>query len=174
MIEGGDNLQTAVQPLWPTPNRPQGGQRIPKGSKLGNGRTVTSPNGNKVQVHLSEAVKLWPTMTSSCQNTQSKSADHRTRKNGKSLADLAATVYGPNGEKVQTSLADRVFTTPSAHPRTHTPRDVDHGVQLANQIGGGLNPDWVEWLQGYPTGWTALRAWVIPWFRSKSKRRLKC
>jgi hypothetical protein len=46
------------------------------------------------------------------------------------------------------------FGTPNSHPRTHTPRDVDHGVQLANQIGGPLNPPWVEWLMGFPIGWT--------------------
>jgi hypothetical protein len=28
-----------------------------------------------------------------------------------------------------------------------------HGV---NAISGSLNPTWVEWLQGYPLGWTEL------------------
>src|SRR3990167_6112776 len=27
--------------------------------------------------------------------------------------------------------------TPNSHPRTHTPRDVDHGIQLANQVDVG-------------------------------------
>jgi hypothetical protein len=26
---------------------------------------------------------------------------------------------------------------------------------LAGVAGGSLNPDWVEWLQGWPPGWTA-------------------
>jgi DNA (cytosine-5)-methyltransferase 1 len=30
---------------------------------------------------------------------------------------------------------------------------VDHGEQLANQVGGSLNPDWVRWLMGWPVGW---------------------
>jgi hypothetical protein len=47
-----------------------------------------------------------------------------------------------------------MWGTPTAHPRTHTPRDVDHGAQLANQVGGSLNPPWVEWLMGWPLGWT--------------------
>ena len=47
-----------------------------------------------------------------------------------------------------------MWGTPTAHPRTHTPRDVDHGAQLANQVGGSLNPTWVEWLMGWPLGWT--------------------
>jgi hypothetical protein len=27
-----------------------------------------------------------------------------------------------------------------------------------NQIGGSLNPTWVEWLMGWPLGWTAFDA----------------
>lgn len=91
--------------------------------------------------------------------------------------------------------------TPTAHERTHSPRAVDHGVQLANQVaaktwptptlngnhnrkglsaksGDGLatsvkasaessgesiqptplNPQWVEWLMGFPIGWTNISA----------------
>jgi hypothetical protein len=28
---------------------------------------------------------------------------------------------------------------------------------LSDQVGGQLNPQWVEWLMGYPAGWTELR-----------------
>ena len=30
--------------------------------------------------------------------------------------------------------------------------------QRRGQLNGSLNPDWVEWLMGYPTGWTASEA----------------
>lgn len=30
------------------------------------------------------------------------------------------------------------------------------GEQLPNAVGGPLNPPWVEWLMGYPEGWTDL------------------
>ena len=29
---------------------------------------------------------------------------------------------------------------------------------LVNVVGGQLNPTWVDWLMGYPVGWTDLRA----------------
>jgi hypothetical protein len=29
-------------------------------------------------------------------------------------------------------------------------------IPLAAQVGGSLNPTWVEWLMGFPLGWTAL------------------
>lgn len=45
---------------------------------------------------------------------------------------------------------------------------------LPAQAGGQLNPPWVEWLMGYPDGWTELRDWAIPWFRSRRAKRFKC
>ncbi len=35
----------------------------------------------------------------------------------------------------------------------------DHGCQLNDMVDGGqLNPNWVEWLMGFPPGWTDLEA----------------
>jgi hypothetical protein len=31
-----------------------------------------------------------------------------------------------------------------------------HQIKLADQVGGKLNPDWVELLMGFPIGWTAI------------------
>jgi hypothetical protein len=39
--------------------------------------------------------------------------------------------------------------------------------------GGKLNPVWVEWLMGYPSGWTELKDWAMQWFRDKRGRRSK-
>lgn len=33
---------------------------------------------------------------------------------------------------------------------------------LCEQVGGLLNPHWVEWLMGYPSGWTALEPLAMP------------
>jgi hypothetical protein len=30
-------------------------------------------------------------------------------------------------------------------------------LRLAGVVGGSLNPQWVEWLMGYPIGWTDLK-----------------
>lgn len=47
------------------------------------------------------------------------------------------------------------------------------GALVGYQSGGKLSPMWVEWLMNYPSGWTELSAWVIPWFQNKSKKRSK-
>jgi hypothetical protein len=42
------------------------------------------------------------------------------------------------------------------------------------KMNGSLNPAWVEWLMGYPTGWTALNASETQSFRkSRSKSSKK-
>ena len=38
-------------------------------------------------------------------------------------------------------------------------------VQLQTQVGGQLNPDWVEWLMGWPIGWTASKPLATGRFR---------
>lgn len=47
------------------------------------------------------------------------------------------------------------------------------GLSLTAQVGGKLNPKWIEWLMGYPLGWTVLEAWAMQWFRCKLKKHLK-
>lgn len=50
---------------------------------------------------------------------------------------------------------------------------LDATVQERTGQSGSLNPTWVEWLMGYPLGWTALKDWATQWFRSKRGKRSK-
>ncbi len=43
------------------------------------------------------------------------------------------------------------------------------GQAVAVSDGGPLNPEWVEWLMGYPAGWTALEPSEIPSSRKSRK-----
>jgi hypothetical protein len=43
-------------------------------------------------------------------------------------------------------------------------------AELPNHVGGALNPTWVEWLMGYPTGWTDLKPSEMPLSRKSSKK----
>lgn len=45
--------------------------------------------------------------------------------------------------------------------------------QMTAGNGGKLNPRWVEWLMGWPIGWTALDSQAMAWFRAKRSRRSK-
>jgi hypothetical protein len=63
------------------------------------------------------------------------------------------------GRPITTALADAVrFATPQARDfRTGSTDRWDNPARSRNlndQIGGQLNPTWVEWLMGWPLGWT--------------------
>ena len=45
----------------------------------------------------------------------------------------------------------------------------DGGMNLQTAIGGLLNPTWVEWLMGFPLGWTALKDWATRSSRKSQK-----
>jgi hypothetical protein len=52
----------------------------------------------------------------------------------------------------------RLWTTPVADDTGHRKaRYSQGGTPLSFQAGGHLNPSWIEWLMGYPTGHTELR-----------------
>lgn len=50
-----------------------------------------------------------------------------------------------------------MYTTPSADDTGHRKKRYSQGGEaLSFQVGGPLNPPWVEWLMGFPVGWTDL------------------
>jgi hypothetical protein len=115
-------------------------------------------NGNGAGVPLTVAVKMWPTpMRSDSRGSSGKP--------------------GPN-KQVQLVDAVRLFPTPmsrDAHNRSgQAKRYLEQGrVNLqdrmaADGIRGSLNPTWVEWLMGFPLGWTVLELWAT---RSSRKSR---
>tara|TARA_E500000318_G_scaffold103630_1_gene108871 strand:+ start:1121 stop:1615 length:495 start_codon:yes stop_codon:yes gene_type:complete len=71
-----------------------------------------------------------------------------------------------NGEKKQTRLKDQaqMYPTPTASDhkgsgRNETMRNrLDYAVEKPDgkRVSGSLNPQWVEWLMGYPVGYTDL------------------
>lgn len=81
------------------------------------------------------------------------------------------------GKQVMLTHHVRLYPTPSARDWKDTPgmaktatnpdgSERKRNDQLAravyateNPISGHLNPDWVEWLMGVPTGWTGLGSW---------------
>jgi hypothetical protein len=62
----------------------------------------------------------------------------------------------------QTNLTHQVmkWPTPTAHnaKETNAPSETKRNEPtLASRVGGKLNPTWVEWLMGWPLGWTDLK-----------------
>jgi len=124
-------------PTWPRSGMTAGGQcwELPT---LGR-PTAASDSG------------LWPTPT--CPN------------GGRSVAHVTdwrseRTAYTADGKKVQVDLAQAVkrWATPTVCGNyNRAGASPTSGDGLATQAGGALNPMWVEWLMGWPLGWTDLK-----------------
>jgi len=143
----GTGLATAVR-MWPTPNVPNGGRRVPDNAEIRGGNSPTAYlNGKKMQVGLEQAVKWWPTPTKS---DGCGGPGNSGRAGGMNLRTAVRymTPTARMGEKSGGRRKGKADTLPS---------------QIAEMEGmdqtstGQLNPTWVEWLMGWPLGWTDLQ-----------------
>ena len=55
-----------------------------------------------------------------------------------------------------------LLPTPTATERSGVNPKTGKGGGLTHSVGGQLNPVWVEWLMGYPEGWTDCEGLEIP------------
>ena len=151
-------------PLWPTVRSHETGDyQYSKG------------NHEKPVLTLTGAVKtMWPTPTArdcKCAN----SMEHLTRDTGgknhtEQLANAVKLFATPQARDYRSGQAERwinpersqnlndqvkLFTTPCAADAKGSTGGNNHR-SLRTDVQGQLNPDWVEWLMGFPTGWTSL------------------
>ena len=121
--------------LWATPSATDG-QR---------GGTITDKMTGQSLPQMVNTPAKWPTPQAS---------DNRPR------GTFASTQKRMEKGK-QISLEAKVkWTTPTAHmaKETNAPSEyLRNTPTLTAQAGGSLNPSWVEWLMGWPIGWTDLK-----------------
>ncbi len=140
--------------LWPSPSAQQAGEGLldrvtDKDGKepKPNERIYNPTTGKHIQVSLNRAVRLWPTASS---------------RDWKDTPGMAQEGTNPDGSKRKRTdqLARAVYATPKSSPSgpdyARKDREGSGGDDLTTQIGGQLNPTWVEWLMGFPLGWTDL------------------
>src|SRR4051812_812329 len=85
---------------------------------------------------------------------------------------MSRTGMTPDGKKRQVGLDQAVrWPTPTgqdAHNNGVSSRSERNTPPLNAVVCGALNPTWVEWLMGYPLGWTVCEAW-----ETRSSRKLR-
>lgn len=159
-----------LQPLVPRTGESEFGS-WPTPTVCGNynrkGASKTSGDG------LATAVKnaMWPTPTASMMPCEGTVRLCRQRwLEGDATLEEASAVAGRDVRKSQGKVP-AMWPTPTANGhggaghRTMLQRKVDAG-EMSNEEkkrmvqghGGQLNPQWVEWLMGFPLGWTDLDA----------------
>ena len=126
-------MNVAVK-MWPTP------QKIQRGD--------CPSERNRNTPTLASAVKLWPT------------ASARDWKDSPGMSREGVNPDGSRRERTD-QLARAVYATPQSRDFRTGQRerwqDPERSQNLNDQVGGLLNPNWVEWLMGYPPGWTDLK-----------------
>jgi len=140
-----DNLKAWVgRQQWPTPcaSEARQGLQIRREGKKG------------TQESLSTAVRTWPTPTASMMTE----------------ADMEQARYAGNKGGNRPSYQEaKQFATPTARDwksgKASQTTMEKNSRPLSEQIGGQLNPMWVEWLMGWPLGWTDCAASATDKFR---------
>lgn len=131
--------------LWPTPNVPNGGRSCAHVTEWSESGKTAYHNGKKVQVGPEHAARYWPTPIA----TEWKNGCGKT---GNRAPEKAAKAGLKLGEAV------RIWATPTVCGNyNRAGASAKSGDGLATQAGGSLNPTWVEWLMGWPLGWTDLK-----------------
>lgn len=142
----GTTLGGAVR-MWPTPDASDRGPR--SADLVVNQSTVQRrDSGQKRGIDLQTAAKMWPTPIASEAKTNKD-----IRPTGKSNSLTAAVM---DQQKMYPTPAHRDYKGMSGKGRQErkgNPKDT-----LPNAVGGSLNPNWVEWLMGYPVGYTDLNS----------------
>lgn len=117
-------------------------------------RSTQQKAGSRRSLDLPSAVRLWPTpRANEYKDTLQSVPPSRKKDPGK--CNLTQRV-----------AMERMFATPCARDYRIGQRkryeNPDRACNLNDQIGGQLNPTWVEWLMGFPPGWTDLNASETP------------
>ena len=138
-------LQNQVR--WPSPSAERSGAkedgllselRTKEGEAPQLGERCYAP-GRKYhsQLTLDRAVKMWPTPT--VQDGENLAGPSQWNRNSDPLN--VAVMKWPTPR-----VSD--YNNPGEHGRG--------GQDLRTEVGGQLNPNWVEWLMGWPIGWESL------------------
>ncbi len=142
--------------LWPTPNASMNGYGADPEKWEARRQELAKKYGNNgLGMPLGIAVKLWPTPKSSPSGPDYA----RAGRDGSGGDDLATAVArwptpklrglcGGSGSKAMIDRRTDLTETETA--------------SMTSGNGGQLNPTWVEWLMGYPLGWTDLRDSATP------------
>lgn len=138
--------------FWRTPDTGAGGEiSAEKAADFTAGKTRAS--GSAIQIRLCDQVRhpqLWPTPTV-CGNNNRKGL---TKTSGDGLATAVLSYPTPKCQDARAALFDRRKSNLGEviHGRYLNGGDMTPQTKTAR-----LNPYWVEWLMGWPIGWTDLK-----------------
>lgn len=141
----GTGLAEAGSPLWPTPTARLGDPK--RGMPSSEHAAQRWESGRR---NLDDAVRLWPTPTASMGEHGGLVTPAKARERGTLVEAVSARIFPTPMARDSQRGAATAETMQRRALKTNT------GPTLSDHLGGPLNPDWVEWLMGFPIGWTDL------------------
>jgi hypothetical protein len=147
--------------MWPTPAAQQAGTgellntlETKDGQPPEPGQRAYNPKtGKHVQITLNRAVKMWPTPKAS-QGGGERSGNRAGTGDLNYMVRQEARMLPTPTASMHKGSSPATLTRKNGRDRSND--RLDHAMQ-AEQGSGQLNPQWVEWLMGYPQGWTDLK-----------------
>ena len=189
-LREGQVTLTGMVGLWPTPTSrtEDGGERVLSDESLARRlSSQTRDTGSQIQLTLETvASKLWPTAGTNDHKGASRPGQRRGQLDeAAEQKNLRCSRPAPAASGTPSSS-----TPPGSPPLWKTPHGIGNQGATGN-IGGGspfsdqvakvtgkkrLNPYFVEWLMGFPTGWFSLgwtdsAAWETQWSRWLARMR---
>lgn len=131
--------------------------------------------GSMHSVSLAQAVQMWPTPSATDGKRGGVMTENMT---GQSLTQVVNTLVrfptpcatDHNGSGKMGALRDRLdYAVERGATKSNT-----YQPHLNDQIGGQLNPTWVEWLMGWPLGWTDLKPLEMGKFQAVPQPHSDC
>jgi len=124
-------------------------------------KKIENDGTNRHSLTLGRAVQMWPT-------PRANDAEKRGNLNAFDPRNglPAAVMIWPTPTATAYKGSSPVSLT-RKDGRSRERDRLDHAVMASD--GGQLNPDWVEWLMGFPSEWTALNASATPSSRKSHK-----
>lgn len=120
-------------------------------------RTVGKWN-SRGEPKLSAEVKLWPTPTASLADKGGRITPRKSREGGTLIEAVSSRMWptpcASASASASASKGSSIATLTRKSGKSRVNDRIDHAVMASD--GGQLNPEWVEWLMGWPIGHTAL------------------
>ena len=151
--------------LWPTPANQDPGWSIGGQVEIvdKNGNLPTHHNqrfydkntGRVVQKGLSQVVQMWPTPTTRDWRSGAASEDTHA-KNSRPLNKVVVREEKRMQWPTPTTITDSGGAALCKWGGSGARQMMRNNGVSEQELNGALNPDWVEWLIGWPVGWTSL------------------
>lgn len=119
---------------------------------------------------LSSAAKQWPTPTATLASKGGRITPRKSREGGTLIEAVSARTWPTPVASASKGSSPAALKRKSGADRSND--RLDHAVMASD--GGQLNPEWVEWLMGWPIGWTELKPLAMDKFHEWQRQHSPC